>query len=233
MKYCIYVPMLFICIFFISGCTFAKKQTTPTQTVNNNAYAQINETDIWNLSSQADVNFNYTDAETLFQNAHQVVIATIDTIAGGSNFNEQTGEYIFPYTYGKMTILKVLKGSLAVNQQIDYIRMGGIISYDDYCKGLLPAEKQKLNQNIKNKPKYVKRMFGEDIDIEPGKTYLIYIDEGDSQAFPTAKKGAYPIIGWESGLREIKGDIKDLNQLRVFNHITKKWEPITDIIVAP
>lgn len=224
-----YALMLVVCL-VLGGC--ASQNDVINKEAYFNAYDKINKNEVMNLSSEADVELNYGNADEMYKTAEQVVIARIDSVDGGSNYNEQTGEYIFPFTYGKMTVSEVIKGSFAVDQQINYIRMGGIITFDEYYKGLLPAEKQKLDANTDEKPKYVKRMFGEDIDIEAGKTYLVYIDEGDTEDFPLAKRGSYPIIGWEGGLREIRGNIKAESNMKVLNNITDKWEPFEKVITG-
>ncbi|MCI8850191.1 MAG: hypothetical protein HFE82_01410 [Erysipelotrichaceae bacterium] len=224
----LFCTLTIIGLITVSGCTSKKDEVNKNSYYNS--YEKIKNDEVMNLSSTADVNFDYSDANEMYKNAEQIVIARIDSIDGGSNYNEQTGEYIFPFTYGKMTILDVKKGELTANQQIDYIRMGGIITFDEYYNGLFPAEQQKLDANMEEKPKYVKRMFGEDIDIEAGKTYLMYIGEGDSKDFPLAKKDAYPIVGWEGGLRAIEGNPKAKGNLKVLNNITGEWETLDEVI---
>lgn len=217
----------------VSGCSSKNdgaNNNDANKTSYYNSYEKINEDDTMVLSSTADVNINYGDANEMYKIAEQVVIARIDSIDGGSNYDEQTKEYVYPYTYGKMTILDVKKGTLAANQQIDYIRMGGIVTFEEYYNSLFPAQKEKLDANMKEKPKYVKRMFGEDIDIEAGKTYLIYIGEGDTEDITMSKKVTYPIIGWEGGLRAIEGNVKAKGNLKVLNNITGEWEALDEVI---
>lgn len=221
----LFIPLL-SALFLMNGCKLNHEVVEHTSFFN--AYEQIDEAEIMNLASQADVSLNYGNPEVMYQTAEQVVIARVDSIDGSSNYNEQTGEYVFPFTYGKMTILAVKKGNLSVNQQVPYLRMGAILTFEQYYQGLLPDHQQKIAEHMDQQPKYVKHMFGDDIDIEAGKIYLIYIGENDSKDSP--EKDAYPIIGWEGGLREIKGDLSSQAQIQVLNNITGEWENLSQLI---
>ena len=120
-------------LFLMNGCKLNHEVMEHTSFFN--AYEQIDEAEIMNLASQADVSLNYGNPEVMYQTAEQVVIARVDSIDGSSNYNEQTGEYVFPFTYGKMTILAVKKGNLSVNQQVPYLRMGAILTFEQYYQG--------------------------------------------------------------------------------------------------
>lgn len=216
----------------IVACSSQKdaNKTDETNTTFKDAYAQINQEDVMSFSSQADILLNYGNSQTMYEFATHVAIARIDSIDGGSNLNEVTGEYCYPYTYGKMTILEVYKGDLSINQEVDYVRMGGIISFDDYYKSLSETEKSKIEDNLDKQPDYMKMKFGEDIDIEAGKTYLVYLNTHEDENINICKEGAYPITGLEGGLREIDGNPKTKANLNVYNNITKQWESIDDVI---
>lgn len=103
--------------------------------------------------------------------------------------------------------------------------MGGIISY--------PAQKQKRDSLPGPKPAYVKRMFGDDIEIETSKTYLLYLGAIDE----SSKSGHYPIIGGQGGMREVKSSDSQnemrfdaLNEIEVFNNYTNVWEALEETI---
>ncbi len=228
MKKRCFVAVITAGMLFVGGCSSNNESKDATSYYN--AYEKIDKTAMMDLSSVVDVDLNYGDAKVMYETAEQVAIVRVDSIDGGSNYNEQTGEYIYPYTFGKMTVLQVMKGDLTVDHQVNYIRMGGIVTFDEYYQGLYPAEQKKLDANMQEKPTYVKQMFGDDIDIEAGKTYLMYIGEGDAADFPLAKKDAYPIIGWEGGLREINGNVNARSGITVLNNITGEWESLQDVV---
>lgn len=86
------------------------------------------------------------------------------------------------------------------------------------------------NQNTENKQ--AKITFDGDIDIEADKTYLVYLK---NSSVHYAEPGAYEIIGFEGGLREIQTTSgysvnSNSSDLKVLNNFTGEWENLSDIV---
>lgn len=228
---CKRICMILFMLFVFAGCTM---QGVGVENVNSiddgiasyyNAYELIDRDKVLTTVSIADMQGNVNDALNNFEYADHVVIGRVLSIDGGSNVNEYTGGYTYPYTYGTVEVLKEYKGSFEDNL-ISYVRVGGIISYEDYYSSLSVAQKEKRNY-LGNEPEYVERYFEDDIKIEPGKVYLMYLNESAS------KENHYAIVFLQGGLREIDEtsvvDSAD-SQLRVYNNCEQKWEKLEDVL---
>lgn len=139
-----------------------------------------------------------------------------------------TKEYVYPYTYGKMTVLEVYKGAIEDNKQANYYRLGGIVTYQQHYDGLNEAQRSKFDSvEHKERPEYIEQKFANDIDIEINKDYLVYLV---SEIVYYGKDNGYAIIGFEGGLREVKGNLKMKSDVQVFNNFTKTWESLTSVL---
>lgn len=73
-----------------------------------------------------------------------------------------------------------------------------------------------------------------DIDIEPGKTYLVYLSNPESGIGLFAKKDAYMINSFEGGLREALNyssvQERDSQDIEILNNFTGEYENINDIL---
>ena len=214
------------------GCS--AKNSTDNSNVNEekvykNAY--LDYEDIEEIYTNADlVGINIEDSSEIYKAAKYIVIATVESIDGGGNKNLITGEYVYPYTYGTIFIDKVYKGDIEEGSTLNYIRSGGIISYQDWYDYLSQAEKDKHGYLSKGvNPKYVKSMFNDDIDIEPGKTYLMYMEDANSRS-----NNEYMIAAWQAGLREVSGlesmTSDGYSSLKVLNNYTDKYESLDDVL---
>lgn len=214
------------------GCS--TKNGTDNSNVNEEkAYknAYLDYEDIEEIYTNADlVGINIEDSSEIYKAAKYIVIATVESIDGGSNKNLITGEYVYPYTYGTIFIDKVYKGDIEEGSTLIYMRSGGIISYQDWYDSLSQAEKDKHDYLSKGvSPKYVKSMFNDDIDIEPGKTYLMYMEDANSRS-----NNEYMIAAWQAGLREVSGlesmTSDGYSSLKVLNNYTGKYESLDDVL---
>ena len=214
------------------GCS--TKNSTDNSNVNEekvykNAY--LDYEDIEEIYTNADlVGINIEDSSEIYKAAKYIVIATVESIDGGSNKNLITGEYVYPYTYGTIFIDKVYKGDIEEGSTLNYIRSGGIISYQDWYDSLSQAKKDKHDYLSKGvNPKYVKSMFNDDIDIEPGKTYLMYMEDANSRS-----NNEYMIAAWQAGLREVSGlesmTSDGYSSLKVLNNYTGEYESLDDVL---
>ena len=219
-----------ICLLSLFGCS-----KNNDEVVYHNAYNNIAENDIFQIETCFVISGNISNPSYVDSISTDIALITILSIDGGDNFSEQTNEYCYPYTYGKFKVEKVYKGNIEEEKEYEYIRAGGIIDYDSYYNSLSEDEKDKNNILINGvKPAYIEMKSEGDIDIEPGKTYLVYLSNPESGIGLFAKKDAYMINSFEGGLREVldysKIKDKDLSEIKVLNNFTGEYENINDIL---
>lgn len=193
-----------------------------------NAYAKIPKEQILFIGSDGDSAWNVNDPYFGYNKLPVVALVRIDTIDGGRNYSPIFDQYVYPQTIGKMTVINVYKGDVSPGQVLNYSRLGGIVSYDDYWNGLNPEQRDKITYlNNGKKPsdkKYIQKKFSEDIDIEVGKKYLVFLLP---QEYKDGSGKEYFIDGAQHGLREVKGSG---NEATVFNNDTKQWDNINKIV---
>lgn len=196
---------------------------------NNDKFSDIvidKENKVINVLTSPDMLYNLSEPSVIEGLSDYIALVKIDTIDGASNINKKTKEFVNTYTYGKLTILKMIKGNID-KEKVRYIRSGGEISYNDWIKGQLSSEKlQKMVENSgidTNNLKIVDKYEG-DISIEIGKVYLAYMHNEPS----FNEDNEYVIHGFQYGLREIKTD--KTSNIKVKNNDTGKWENLSDII---
>lgn len=203
-----------------------RKQTSQTtsKTENKNsvnAYASIPDSDIQLISSEGDFYWDTKNPYYFYDQAPVVALVHIDSIDGGRNYSPIYEQYTYPQTIGKMTVRQVYKGDVKAKQRLTYSRLGGILTYDEYFKGLSKAEQSKINylsKGEKSTEKYVKTKFIDDIDIETGKDYIVFLRPLTSK---DGKYQEYTIDGMQYGLREVRGTS---DEMKVLNNETRAWE---------
>ena len=172
-----------------------------------------------NLSSTVD----YSDINQMKEIAEDIVIAKVTKIEGGTNYNQGLKMYGSNNTIGEIEILQSLKGDLNANDVVSFIRCGGTVETTEYVKSLNDKRKYLIKQAEKNGKetmldyKYVKEIEIGDIEIEEGKTYLMFICYD-----PYNER--YEIFGQQYGLREY-----DSNTKRVLNNDTNEYESIDSL----
>ena len=192
---------------------------------DNMEKSYINKDDIFNveysmlLSSTVDI----TDINVLKEMAEDIVIAKVSKIDGGINYSETFKIYSSVNTIGEIEIEKSIKGGLKEGQIVPFIRLGGIIETSEYVKGLNEKRKRLLEEAEQKGEetmldyKYVKEIKSGDIEIEEGKTYLMFICYD-----PYNER--YEIFGDQYGLREY-----DENTSSVLNNDTNEYEKIESL----
>lgn len=225
--------LIIFALFCLIGCSNGE------QTIENkgyyDAYSLIDSNEIISFTSFAELDGDVSNPKYVENLSTDIALITITSIEGGSNYGYQTNEYCYPYTYGKFEAIKVYKGDLKTNEELNYIRAGGIIDSQSYYLSLSQAEKEKYNSLTNNNiPKYMQFKFDGDIDVEVGKTYLAYLCNQKSGEGVFAMKDSYMIISFEGGLREAdiisvaNGD--DLSEVKVLNNFTGEWEYINQVL---
>lgn len=220
-------------LFLCCGCTQAEtqaEQTTGeiTETLNedtdvntvNDAENAIEEASVLNITADVDLLVNVNDPASIAEYSTYAVIADVVSIDGCSAYNASTGKYGEIYTYGKLSVHECLMGDLNAGDVISFMKPGGVVTWDEYEKSLHDAEKEKVNSDIKEIPKYVSYMVSDDIEIEEGKTYLIFLWQSPTPAI----EDAVCIQGYQGGLREF-----DAQRRLVLNNTTGEWESLDEI----
>lgn len=199
-----------------------------TKEISYDAYKKIKSNDLQLAESEYESSWDLTNPYYFYESSPIVAIVFIDSIEGGRNIDPTSGQNIFTQTYGKMTVSKVLKGELAATNRINFARLGGIVTYDEYWNGLSEPQRDKiLVQNNGTKPelkKYIKERFAGDIDIEVSRRYLAFLTP---QLVGSEKRLEYMMDGAQYGLRQVKGIGKTA---MVLNNQTKKWDKLSDIV---
>ena len=165
------------------------------------------------IYDNTDMLKDISDINVLKEDAHQIVIAKVDKIEGCTNYNEKTGNYTRINTLGDVEVLQVLKGDLSIGDKIPFIRGGGTISYEEYEKGMLHSSEYKEN----NIYEYVTERRKGDIEIEEGKTYLMFL-------YYDTYNERYEIMAYQYGLREY-----DINTKQVVDNDTNETQSIDDL----
>lgn len=175
----------------------------------------INSEDIIiNMSASACFAYDLSDSKIRNEYSDFIILGKVISLDGGTNYNPKANEYTLISTVGKVEVQKVIKGNINNNTVIPFIRSGGIISFSQYEKGLLDSEKEKiasLTKDLKeeDKPnKFVKHKFYEDIEIENGKTYLMYLKYNEDY-------DKYNILFFEHGLNELQIENDNLKTMNM------------------
>lgn len=229
--------VLVVCCAITAVCIIGRgpQSDDPTggQTVEQNVYT---------ISSTHDLAIDISNPTEMRRVSTYVALVKIDSIDGANNYSEVSQEYVLPYTYGHMTVLENIAGDLSTGESLEFYRLGGTISVDQYYNGLTEVEKERMDFAKEDNAalasaEYIKETSDGDVDVEAGKTYLVYLV--DESAY-YAKPGTYVIIGFEGGLREVRtnsGEVAtqsttEAMSMQVLNNFTGEWESLNSILSA-
>ncbi|MFZ2544354.1 MAG: hypothetical protein WAW80_00015 [Candidatus Saccharimonadales bacterium] len=217
--------------FVTSRPTGSPATQTATETITEkavNAYASIPGGDILRTETDADILWNANDPYYGYNKDPIVALVHIDSIDGGRTYSPISEQYVFPQTIGKMSVREVYKGDVKSGEKLSYYRPGGTVTYDEYWNSLNKQQQDKiLHLNNGKKPtdkKYIQDKFTDDIDVEAGKDYVVFLIPQSSK---DGKNQEYLIDGFQYGLREAKGSGTEIT---VLNNNTKEWEALSSIV---
>ena len=169
--------------------------------------------------------------ENLKEQADDIVIGSVISLDEG---DPEVG--LFGVTTGKLLINETLRGDLQKGQVIEYMKNGGVMNMAEW------EDTQPVNANLKRaylrnqagvdidlENTYINILISDDIEIEEGYTYLIYLKENN---------GKYEIIGLDIGLRKInvnyasklRAQNYDMSTLQVMNNETGEFESLQEYI---
>jgi hypothetical protein len=167
--------------------------------------------------------------ENIGVDADDIVIASVISLD-----DADPTQGLFGVTEGKLLINTTLKGDLEQGQVIEYIKNGGVMKMSDW-EATQP-------ENANNKREYLRQQSGlnvddmyiniiisDDIEIEEGYTYLVYLKENEDK---------YEIIGLDVGLRKVDIEYSstistqnlEIDTLRIMNNKTGEFESLENYI---
>ena len=230
-KICILIIFVVMLVVIIVPTSLKKDSNDTKKDIINNVNLD-EENQVINVLLSADILYDLSDTKVMSDISDYIAIVKINSIDGASNINKKTNEYVSTYSYGKASILKMLKGNID-SKEINYTRSGGKMLYTDWVKGQASPDKvnnmMRTSKNIDLNKLLVYDKYENDIDIEVGKIYLAYMYQEPS--FNSANE--YVIHGFQYGLREISGDTKnynDISKIKVKNNNTLKYEDLSSIV---
>ena len=219
------------------------KQSDVSQEKENISLAtNIDSKDIV-LDLVSDLNYaiDTSKSDVRNENAEFIVIGKVESLEGATNYNPTTKEYTDIQTIGNIKIEKVIKGNLD-KKTIPFIRTGGIIKFEEYEKELKDAQRNKLQTldavktltTEEKQTKYVSSTIRDNISVENGKTYLMYLNYVEDY-------DRYGLVFLQDGLREVDvSNSKNLElnvlsaenyvNIKVKNNNTGKFECLSDVL---
>ena len=115
-----------------------------------------NEEIILSKSNEADLAVDYSNIKNLVNESQIIAIVKIES-EEGKNYNPVRKEYVPVYTTGTLKVKEIIQNNsdvlIAPNETLEYVRLGGKITFSEYLKGVSESERNKLVQNISSKTK--------------------------------------------------------------------------------
>lgn len=232
--------LLTICV-CLSGCgaNITDKDKTVEKKTYTNYTESIDKENIDEVTIVADHVIDISDVSKLRDFDENVFIGTVESIDGCSTIIANNTFNPMPSEYGKISVLKNLKGNTNANS-IKYTRYGGVISiaeYEKYAPQEMVANNEKHRndagqQNIDKEATYMNFQYENDIEFEAGKTYLFF-------TMYESSTDTYVINGVQYGTREIyqptttKRVFTDLpieSSLQIKNNATNEYESLDSFI---
>lgn len=225
-------------IAFVSGFAVYEKQgeklpNAKQNVAEDNKITEIENTEktaetenVYNVSYSFDILENIADKDVLNEIFKNIAIIRIDSIDKTSNVDENGNETMV-YTEGKATVLYNIKGEIDT-EEIVYKRMGGKMPWSEWIKNVTDSEKLINMADGKNNNYIVDAKAEGDIDLECGKTYLVFMKKDEH--------GKYNIGAHQYGMRELQTQNTStyssnrIESIMVKDNVTGEWTPITEVV---
>ncbi len=189
-------------------------------------------------TGELDMTYDFSSQKALTNRADDIILATVKDV-NYTNFDYRSNKFTdLIMTTGELEIKHVFKGNHSKGDIIAYERPGGYLPVAQYEKGEIPeslAKRKALRQKSSTpelspqdkEKKLVRRYFTkDDIEIEAGKTYLLYTinssDKTKTYRF-TKNPDSVEIIGFEYGTREANAS-EFSEGIKFKNNQTKAFE---------
>ena len=155
------------------------------------------------------------------------LIGRIKSIDGCDNYWEDQGIYAGTYTYGKLEVIKALKGDIKEGDVIDFAIGGGTIPFEKYAKGQDPQSLEKQIRLYKEHgseiPETVKTILSP-VELKEGKAY--YLGTSEERNFHGKIYLIYPC---EEVLMEIDESTLNQEEILGYNVAIKEWINVLDM----
>ena len=206
----------------ISGCML---ETAENKQADNHYYSYIDEIPTDKILSGAiQVEYgNENTPEYMKSIADFIVNATVQSIDYANMKYSMIG-----CTYGTISINEVYYGDKKISGVLPYVKEGGIIKMEDW-ENAQPIDSQEKRQFLQEKNDeeypytYVDTITDEDIHLEAGKTYLMYIDYHE-------EIDKYVIIGLKNGSREMIKDKNNPENFLIKNNTTGEYDDLLEYL---
>lgn len=177
---------------------------------------------IYTEIARFDTKYDFSDNKILAEHSDLVVIGKITNLEAATNYNPTKKSYGKARTPGTLEVLQVLKADENEKiTEIDFLEVGGLISYSEYEKSLLPAQKAKRdylmqqNGNINSKNNvFVRQKVENQLDLEEGKTYIMYLEYNSDY-------DKYMVVNQPYGVKEY-----NTKTGKILNHVTNSVETL-------
>ena len=218
---------VFISVMLLVGCTKTRASFANihrgTFSVNDDydAYAMITEKEIYRVSEiMCYWMLDYTGYLGEYEKYPVVALVHVDTISGGRVYRHSDDDYGYPHTYGVLTVLEIYKGNNVITkgEHYSYIRFGGIVTREE-------LNSDPRHDNYSGKTKYIELMYNDDVRIEVGKDYVVFIGRNYENIYSNGEE--LYIDGLELGLREVT---RTDSGLKILNNHSKEWENLAEVI---
>ena len=155
-KYCIKKYVISFCLVLVLAISvmlsvYFIKDNNSNNNLADNEIEVLDEDVILTKTTEADMIVDYSNIQNLVKDSDIIAIAKINS-SKGLNYNPVSGKYVPVYTTGTLNIENIISKnsdvSINVNDNIDYVRLGGKIEYSEYLKGL--TVRAKLIYKISN-----------------------------------------------------------------------------------
>ncbi len=185
--------------------------------------------------------YDIKDKELRWENTDNVIIGTVEELLGATNYNEEIEEYTEIMTQGKIKVENQLKGNIE-ESEIDFLRIGGTITVEQYLKSLTEEQKEKEGNLSKlseeeQKEKYVSLEIEDDIKIEENKTYLMFLGKAYNNTEYIIELERYGLYEVDGASLEKLHNIETIEDFRnskeeiiVKNNDTGEYESILNFI---
>lgn len=175
-----------------------------------------------------DTLYNFSDSKVLAEHSDLIVIGKLKEIGEATNINPTTKKYGKARTPATLEVNQIIKSDGRLNEQsIEFLNMGGLISYEDYEKSLLPAQKAKrdylMNQNgltaSSSKANiFVKQSVENQLELKEDKNYIVYLKYNEDFS-------KYMVLTQPYGIKEY-----NVNTGKILNHVTNTVENIEELM---
>lgn len=231
----IFIVVLMVGVVFAATFLYNKNEENYTTDTTLKTYSYITDDmkeNMYSCSMDLCLVDEY-EPKMLLKDADAVVIATVI-----SKDNGAANEGLFGMTKGRIIVKNALYGELKEGQVVEYAKNGGIFTMAEWEKTQPEAAnakrdylRKKEGLNIDLNKTYISVELSDDIQIEEGLTYLMYLKKYQT---------SYEIIGLDVGLRQVdipKVDEVNTNQLntadlKIKNNKTGEFESVNDYINA-